>query len=106
MIVLCLLNTSLSIEGTAKLRLKNLENRLNFNSPDEESDSYTSVNFSVAYLRHLFMSDEILAAQLATIHNLRFYLKLMEDSRRAIFENRFSDFKKLFLEKYNSDSLT
>jgi queuine tRNA-ribosyltransferase len=85
-----------------KLRLRNLENKLNFNSPDDESDSYTSKNFSVAYLRHLFMSDEILAAQLATIHNLRFYMKLMEDSRRAILEDRFSDFKKLFLEKYNS----
>jgi queuine tRNA-ribosyltransferase len=87
-----------------KLRLRNLENRLNFSSPDEESDSYTARNFSVAYLRHLFMSDEILAAQLATIHNLRFYLKLLEDSRRAIFEDRFSDFKKLFLEKYGSGS--
>ena len=87
-----------------KLRLRNLENKLNFNSPDEESDSYTAKNFSVAYLRHLFMSDEILAAQLATIHNLRFYLRLMEDSRRAILENRFSEFKKLFLEKYNSGS--
>lgn len=87
-----------------KLRLRNLENKLNFHSPDVESDSYTAKNFSVAYLRHLFMSDEILAAQLATIHNLRFYLKLMEDARQAIFENRFSDFKKLFLEKYNSGS--
>jgi queuine tRNA-ribosyltransferase len=87
-----------------KLRLRNLENKLNFNSPDTGSDSYTAKNFSVAYLRHLFMSDEILAAQLATIHNLRFYLKLMEDARQAIFEDRFSDFKKLFLEKYNSGS--
>ena len=85
-----------------KLRLRNFENKFNFNSPDEDTGSYTSRNFSVSYLRHLFMSDEILAAQLATIHNLRFYLKLMEDSRKAILEDRFSEFKKLFLEKYNS----
>jgi queuine tRNA-ribosyltransferase len=83
-----------------KLRLKNLENKLNFGSPDIETDSYTSRNFSVAYLRHLFMSDEILGAQLATIHNLRFYLKLMEDSRAAIQAGRFSEFKKKFLDKY------
>lgn len=85
-----------------KLKLKNLENKYNFNSPDEETDSYTSTNFSVAYLRHLFISDEILAAQLATIQNLRFYLKLMEDSRKAIEENRFLNFKNYFLDKYNN----
>ena len=103
----CVMPTRNARNGTiftsrGKLRLKNLENKFNFNSPDKSSDSYTARNFSVAYLRHLFMSDEILAAQLATIHNLRFYLKLMEDSRRAILENRFCDFKKAFLEKYNS----
>ncbi|MGA2668475.1 MAG: tRNA guanosine(34) transglycosylase Tgt [Ignavibacteria bacterium] len=86
-----------------KLRLKNLENKLNFESPDTETDSYTSKNFSVAYLRHLFMSDEILGAQLATIHNLRFYTKLMEDARTAVLENRFLEFKSSFLQKYNSE---
>jgi queuine tRNA-ribosyltransferase len=87
-----------------KLRIRNLENRFIFESPDEETDSYTAKNFSVSYLRHLFMSDEILAAQLATIQNLRFYLKLMEDSRAAIVENRFTEFKKTFLERYNSSN--
>jgi queuine tRNA-ribosyltransferase len=85
-----------------KLKIRNLENKFNNNSPDEESDSYTSKNFSVAYLRHLFMSNEILAAQLATIHNLRFYLKLMEDAKQAIIEDRFLAFKRDFLRKYNS----
>lgn len=84
-----------------KLRLRNLENKFNFESPDEDSDSYTAKNFSVAYLRHLFMSDEILAAQLATIHNLRFYIRLMENIRTAIAENRFSEYKKMFLEKFS-----
>jgi queuine tRNA-ribosyltransferase len=87
-----------------KLRLKNLENKFNFNSPDEDSDSYTARNFSVAYLRHLFVSDEILAAQLATLHNLRFYFKLMEDIREAIKQNRFLEFKKSFLMKYNQNN--
>jgi queuine tRNA-ribosyltransferase len=85
-----------------KLRIRNLANKLNFESIDAESDSYSAKNFSVSYLRHLFMSDEILAAQLATIQNLRFYLKLMEDIREAILSNRFMEFKKEFLEKYNS----
>lgn len=89
-----------------KLRLKNVENKFNNSSPDIECESYTSKNFSVAYLRHLFMCDEMLAAQLATIHNLRFYLKLMEDSRKAIRESKFSEFKKSFLEKYFQDTIS
>jgi len=104
----CVMPTRNARNGTmftsrGKLRLKNLENKFNFGSPDEDTESYTARNFSVSYLRHLFMSDEILAAQLTTIHNLKFYLKLMEDSRKAILEDRFSEFKSLFLEKYNSD---
>jgi len=104
----CVMPTRNARNGTiftsrGKMRLKNLENKFNFNSPDDETDSYTAQNFSLSYLRHLFMSDEILAAQLATIQNLRFYIKLMEESRLAITENRFLEFKKEFLEKYNSN---
>lgn len=85
-----------------KLRLRNLENKFNFGAIDEEVESYTSKNFTPAYLRHLFMCDEMLAAQLTTIHNLRFYLNLVEKSREAILNNRFLEFKKEFLEKYSS----
>lgn len=85
-----------------KLRLRNLDNKFNFSSIDEEVSSYTSENFTPAYLRHLFMCDEMLAAQLATIHNLRFYLSLVERAREAILNNGFLEFKKSFLEKYNS----
>lgn len=87
-----------------KLRLRNLENRFNFGSIDDEVESYTSKNFTPAYLRHLFMCDEMLAAQLATIHNLAFYLHLVNKSREAIKANRFPEFKNEFLEKYNSGS--
>ncbi|MCX7878571.1 MAG: tRNA guanosine(34) transglycosylase Tgt [Ignavibacteria bacterium] len=104
----CVMPTRNARNGTlftsrGKLRLRNLENKFNFNSPDEETESYAN-NFSVAYLRHLFMSNEILGAQLATIHNISFYLKLMRDAREAISENRFAAFKKEFLNKYNSNN--
>jgi queuine tRNA-ribosyltransferase len=103
----CVMPTRNARNGTlftsrGKLRIRNLENKMNFSSPDPETNSYTAENFSVSYLRHLFLSNEILASQLATIHNLRFYLKLMEDTREAIKQNRFKEFKKFFLEKYNS----
>lgn len=88
--------------SNGKLRLRNLDNRFNFGSIDDEVESYTSKNFTPAYLRHLFMCDEMLAAQLATIHNLSFYLHLVRKSREAILAGRFLEFKKEFLEKYNS----
>lgn len=67
---------------------------------DEECKTYTSENFSFAYLRHLFIAGEILGSQLASIHNIGFYLNLMKSIRTAIKEKRFSDFKKEFLQKY------
>ncbi|MGB2959286.1 MAG: tRNA-guanine transglycosylase, partial [Bacteroidota bacterium] len=58
---------------------------------------YTCRSFSRAYLRHLFKAREILALQLATIHNLSFYLWLCEEARTAIREKRFSSWKKQLL---------
>lgn len=106
----CVMPTRNARNGTiftshGKIRLKNLENKFNFESPDIYTDSYTADNFSIAYLRHLFISDEILAAQLATIQNLRFYMKLLEDARNAILEDRFLEYKKEFLSKYNCEEL-
>jgi len=88
-----------------EISIKSSKNKNNFNSPDEHCKTYTSENFSLAYLRHLFISNEILGIQLATIHNLGFYFKLMKNIREAIKGNRFMEFKKIFLERYNSGSI-
>jgi queuine tRNA-ribosyltransferase len=64
---------------------------------DERCDCYLCRNFSRAYLRHLFMAGEITAAHLATIHNLRFYLSLMEKIRAAIEQQRFEQWRREFL---------
>lgn len=53
---------------------------------------YTCKNFSRAYLRHLFITKEILYFRLASLHNISYYLQLMRDARRAIIENRFDSF--------------
>jgi len=55
---------------------------------DDHCDCYTCRNFSRAYLRHLFMSEETLGWRLATLHNLRFYLRLMEIIRKQIKNGR------------------
>jgi len=67
---------------------------------DSECDCYACKNFSRAYIRHLFKANEILAARLATIHNLRFLTKLMEDIREAIKQDKLLEFKSQFYKKY------
>ncbi|MBU1906042.1 MAG: queuine tRNA-ribosyltransferase family protein, partial [Candidatus Omnitrophica bacterium] len=56
-----------------------------------------------SYLRHLFNSGEILGLRLVALHNVHFYLNLMSGVRESIRENRFVEFKKEFLAKYNNN---
>jgi queuine tRNA-ribosyltransferase len=60
---------------------------------DESCDCYCCKNFSRAYLHHLHRSNEILGARLNTIHNLHFYLKIMQEMRDAIDADRFNEFR-------------
>lgn len=66
---------------------------------DENCDCYACKNFSRAYIRHLFKCKEMLGLRLATWHNIRFLIKLMEDIRQAIREDRLLDFKKEAFER-------
>jgi queuine tRNA-ribosyltransferase len=59
---------------------------------DPECSCYTCRNYSRAYLRHLFLAEEILALRLNTIHNLHFYLQFMREIRQALAEDRFGCF--------------
>jgi queuine tRNA-ribosyltransferase len=64
--------------------------------PDENCDCYTCRNYSRAYLRHLYMSREILAYHLNTIHNLHYFVGLMQEMREAIANDSFLQFRKKF----------
>ena len=73
------------------------------NSPiDETCDCYTCRSFSAAYLHHLFKAKELLAYRLASIHNLRFVIRLMEDMRHAIVEGTFAAYRERFLNEYRT----
>ncbi len=87
-----------------KIRLTNRRYRRDFFPVDPSCDCYCCRNFSRAYLHHLFRSNEILSATLAAIHNVRFYLNMMSDARRAIEQNDFNKFKAAFLEEYGFDN--
>jgi queuine tRNA-ribosyltransferase len=67
---------------------------------DSDCDCYTCRNFSAAYLHHLFKSQELLAYRLATIHNVRFIMRLMEQIRSSILEGTFNTFRKDFIKNY------
>ncbi len=82
-----------------KVVIKNARNREDGSPVDSACDCYTCLNYSRAYLRHLYVAGEILAMVLNTIHNLRYYLRLMERIREAVREGRYRDFRKRFLKE-------
>jgi len=82
---------------TGSMNLRNAVHRDDLAPVDEECACYTCRTFSRAYLRHLFVSREILALQLATIHNLTFYNWLMSSARTAIADRRYSLWKQTML---------
>jgi queuine tRNA-ribosyltransferase len=97
----CVMPTRNARKGTiftrnGKLIIKAARYKQDFSPIDEECDCYTCRNFSRAYIRHLFSVDELLGMRLATIHSLHFYMELISKARKAILENRFSQFKKEF----------
>ena len=83
-----------------KVRIKNEKYKCDPQPLDENCRCYTCRNFSRAYLRHLFMSHEILASILNTIHNIHFYLDFMTKIRYAVQSHKFIEFKETFLTLY------
>jgi len=87
--------------GGGRISIKNSQYRLDPRPPDETCQCYTCRNFSRAYLRHLYLSGEINAAVLNTLHNLHFYLDFMEKIRYSITTDKFAEFKNSFLNNYH-----
>ncbi|WP_227430748.1 tRNA guanosine(34) transglycosylase Tgt [Psychrobacter sp. I-STPA6b] len=85
------------------VRIRNSQYRDDLSPLDPECDCYTCQNFSRAYLYHLNKCKEMLGAQLATIHNLRYYQRLMAGIRQAIDEDNFDEFVVDFYNKRGLD---
>ena len=84
-------------EGTINIRNKKWEN--DFSPIDPNGTSYVDSYYSKAYLRHLIISKEILGAQIATLHNLSFYLWLVNTAREKILDGTFYDWKAQMVKK-------
>ncbi|MCL1814428.1 MAG: tRNA guanosine(34) transglycosylase Tgt [Treponema sp.] len=87
-------------DGT--LSLKKAENVKSPLPIDPSCSCKVCKTYSRSYLRHLFKTREILCSMLASYHNLFFLHQLMLDSRAAIGENKFNEFKKMFLDRYQN----
>ena len=84
-------------EGTINIRNKKWQD--DFSPIDPSGPSFVSLNYSKAYLRHLVMAGENLGAQIASIHNLAFYLRLVGEAREKIREGIFRQWKNSMVKK-------
>lgn len=94
----CVMPTRNARNGTlftsrGRLSIKRAEFKYDNSPLDPQCNCYTCRNFSKAYLRHLFLTKEILSMRLNTIHNLYFYLNFFKEMRKAIEEGGFDEFK-------------
>ncbi len=84
-------------EGIINIRNEKWKN--DFSPIDPDSDLFADVTYTKAYLRHLITSKEILGAQIATLHNLHFYLWLVTQAREKIISGEFYDWKNKMIKK-------
>ena len=103
----CVLPTRLARNGTAftstgTVNLKNAEFILDKNPIEENCMCDACHQFSRGYIRHLIKAEEILGLRLITLHNLHFYLNLMNQARAEIEKGTFDQFRKAFVEEYKT----
>ena len=83
--------TLFTAKGTINIKNKKWEN--DFSPLDENGHTFVDIEYSKAYLRHLFTVNELLGKQIATIHNLGFYMWLVREARKHILEGDFRTWK-------------
>ena len=103
----CVLPTRLARHGHAftldgKINIKNAKYKEDFSNLDDSCDCYACKNYTKAYIRHLLVAKETLGQRLLSIHNIRFLIKIMENIRESIKEDRFLEYKEEFINRYNN----
>ena len=101
----CVHPTRLARHGHAftkygKINLRNAKYKEDFTPIDTSCDCKCCQNYTKAYIRHLLVSQETLGQRLLSVHNLRFLIKIMENIRESIKEDRFLEYKKEFMNNY------
>lgn len=88
--------------GEGIINIRNVKWSNDFSPLDSECPSYVSRTYSKAYLRHLVVSGEMLGAQIASLHNLAFYISLAGEARRRIIEGDFRKWKDTVIKKVSA----
>jgi queuine tRNA-ribosyltransferase len=101
----CVLPTRIGRNGTVmtsegRVVIKNAQYARDFSPLDPNCDCYTCRNYTRAYIRHLIKCEETFGIRLTSYHNVYFLIKLMEQVRQAIREDRLGDFREEFFERY------
>ena len=91
-----------TMEG--RFNLSNSRFKRDFTAIDDECDCYTCTHYTRAYMHHVFRGKEIIAATLATIHNERFIVRLVDQMRQALLDGNFVEMKVDFLGRYKHRS--
>ena len=104
----CVLPTRIARHGTlmtssGRINIKKNIYKDDFTPLDDNCDCECCKNYTKAYLNHLFRNNEGLGMRLLSIHNLRFLIRLVEEAREAIEEDRFIEFKEDILNRYKFD---
>ncbi len=103
----CVLPTRIARHGNAftldgKINIKNAKFKEDFTPIQSDCDCYACKHYTKSYIRHLITANETFGARLLSIHNIRFLIKLTENIREAIKNDNLLEYKKEFLERYNS----
>ena len=101
----CVLPTRLARHGAlmtshGRINIQRAQYKDDFTTLDEECDCYTCKNYTKAYLHHLHKAGEEFGKTLNSIHNIRFLIRLAEEARKAIKEDRFAEFKEEVYAKF------
>jgi queuine tRNA-ribosyltransferase len=81
------------------INLKNEKWKADFSALDPEGTSFVDSAYTRAYLRHLFVAGEMLGPMIASLHNIAFYLWLVDEARKKIIEGTFSDWKAVMVKR-------
>ena len=87
-----------------RMTLTNARFKNDFRPVDAEVPSYTSLNYSRAYLHHLLKAKEYLAGTLCTIHNLEFMIRLVDNIRAAIDAGDYEAYRDEFMGRYYANA--
>jgi len=104
----CVLPTRLARHGalmtsTGRVNIRDAKYKEDFSTLDSKCDCYCCKNYTKAYLRHLYVCDEIFGKRLLSIHNIRFLIHLMEGARQAIKEDRFKQYMEITLAAFGDE---